>query len=187
MCMNVALARRCLEERPLWWWSLRTAQDEPSSTGKQARFSVTRELVHLIWQNWTQLRLLLRIIIPLYVLATVGLLFVVITSSDGFVLAFHTFVSLSTIAGICMFLPDQVGNRRQFLAERGISPGRIWWSRQLLWLPLLAFAPLSPCSLGSAPVKMFRRNLAESPACWCRWADRPLLWVKLSRCISDRQ
>ncbi len=53
------------------------------------------------------------------------------------------FSSLCWVA-ILTFHGDQVNKRVQFLAERGVSPTRVWWTRQLVpALCVLVFANAS--------------------------------------------
>jgi len=45
------------------------------------------------------------------------------------------------LLGACAFLPDQWGRNFRFLADRGVRPKHVWWSRQLaIFLPLLLSA-----------------------------------------------
>jgi hypothetical protein len=63
-------------------------------------------------------------------------------------LALYAVAAALPLAGTSVFAGDQRKLRFRFLADRGISPGSVWWSRQSVWFVviaiwfMLALAPL---------------------------------------------
>jgi hypothetical protein len=58
---------------------------------------------------------------------------------------------LVSLIGSSVFLADQRMFRFRFLAERGVSPRAVWWSRQLVWMAVAAL-PAIVISLAALPM-----------------------------------
>ncbi|NUQ60843.1 MAG: hypothetical protein HUU20_00030 [Pirellulales bacterium] len=96
----------------------------------------------LVWQHWRQSRRLMGTVwlaMLLFALAAMVILPAPGRGYDGFFLMNWLFSLIAAaLMGTCTFIPDQQGLGFRFLAERGVSPGRVWLSRQMVWgLPTL--------------------------------------------------
>ncbi len=111
-------------------------------------------VIRLVWQHWRESRALLvtlsALLIPLIVLGVLRLCgdpqFYRINyfKEDGAVLGLLAFadpalaLACASLVGACVFLADQRGRSRRFLAERGVPAKYVWLGRQSLAALLLA-------------------------------------------------
>ena len=113
-----------------------TTNSQSSADSRRLSFTTktTTELGRLLWQQWRQSRRL----VGVFALAAflLGFLFVVIPRShnDPEAPGALLMLLLVPLAGVCAFREDWQGRRFRFLAQCGARPGRVWWSRQLVWL-----------------------------------------------------
>ncbi len=135
-------ARSSTERRRTATWSasssLRTSVDALA-------FPIVPPTPALVWQFAIQNRLTL--------IAVLGFLVVAIASTAAFPFSepypapmveyispyLQLLIVLAWIAccwlGCTVFQGDNLGDRIRFLADRGVSPGRVWWSR--VWIPIV--------------------------------------------------
>lgn len=95
-----------------------------------------RGFVRLLWLQWRQsfgwLAIATAMVVPL-VLALIG------RTSDKFSnenLALYGVMAMIAfpLAGAAVLAGDQRRRHYRFLTERGVTPGTVWWSRQLVWM-----------------------------------------------------
>lgn len=55
-------------------------------------------------------------------------------AEQSWTLVVSAIVLVCSLLGSCVFLADQVNRQVRFLAELGVSPRTVWWSRQLFWM-----------------------------------------------------
>jgi ABC-type transport system involved in multi-copper enzyme maturation permease subunit len=60
-------------------------------------------------------------------------------------------ILLVSLIGASTFLADQRMSRFRFLAERGVSPRAVWWSRQLVWMAV-ATVPVIVIGIAMLPM-----------------------------------
>jgi hypothetical protein len=74
----------------------------------------------------------------------------------SFVTAVGVAVVFASLMGSCAFLAEQEGQHFRFFANRGVNPGRVWFAKQFVWLPVAlvtagAFCWISYNSLRHVP------------------------------------
>jgi hypothetical protein len=148
LAVDLWLARRWLNERPLPAWSGWRRGGRVAGDARSTAFARlpprTSSLGLLVWHEWRQSR------------ATIAAIWATILAFLAFVFLargmvwgplyerlVHEILELLTdgilplvaaVSGACVFLGDQRRCRFRFFAEHGISPRRVWLSRQLVWL-----------------------------------------------------
>lgn len=60
--------------------------------------------------------------------------------------------AMATLMGTCVFLADQRKGRFRILAERGVRPGHVWLSRQVVWM-----VPVALLTVAALPLFFFHR------------------------------
>lgn len=135
-----------------------------------------RTYQRLLWQEW---RGTYRLLIAIVVLGVV----VPIVFWPAFIATTVLGVSL---LGACTFLADQEARQFRFFAERGVSPRRLWLSRQVFWgsavlalaaILLIAQRLFVHFALGAAPSEV--RRLWQSMG-WVFDLPNLVIWVALA-------
>ncbi|MDX1925103.1 MAG: hypothetical protein SFV81_01215 [Pirellulaceae bacterium] len=93
----------------------------------------------LVWQFTIQNRMILIAIIAMFLLPAIVLM-IRAAAEDASVVAIPTWLVVSWL-GASVFQSDSVHQRVRFLAERGVAPRTVWWTRQ--------FVPLGLISIGT--------------------------------------
>ncbi|MBN2215806.1 MAG: hypothetical protein JW719_00380, partial [Pirellulales bacterium] len=102
----------------------------------------TSEFGRLLWQQWRQSQRLGGIFVLIALSLAVGFLALgSFHNGDGYSIAFLMMLLLSLV-GACVFQDDWREERYRFLANCGASPGRVWLTRQLVWLAVAAVITL---------------------------------------------
>lgn len=143
---------RWLNERPWWQWRGRT---EPLATNAPNRTLFERSPIpdrrafgRLLWREWMEAKVWLWAL-PLTIApaltselgrvvsgrAPSGMLFLAFATSG---IATLMLIVTPTLLGVWSFHHDRRHELLRFLSHRGSSPGSIWWSKQTVWLTLLA-------------------------------------------------
>lgn len=102
----------------------------------------TSEFGRLLWQQWRQSGRVGIVFILISLLLAMG--FLALGSShngDGYSIALLMTLLLSLV-GACVFRDDWQEDRYRFLANCGARPGRVWLTRQLVWLAVAAVITL---------------------------------------------
>lgn len=157
--MNVWLGMRWLRVEPVERRSPRWRAGAVVAAGASSAVLLRRNagFGRLVWQHWRQSRRLMGTVwFGLLLLAFVAMAVWWVPSRHYQELLIG-FCVLSPIAaalmGVCTFIADQQGSQFRFLVERGISPRKVWLSRQIVWAtPVLVVGlivtilavPLSP-------------------------------------------
>lgn len=81
-------------------------------------------------------------------------------AEQSWTLVVSAIVLVCSLLGSCVFLADQVNRQVRFLAELGISPRTVWWSRQLFWMA----ASVVIASLTLLPALILATNRPEAGA-----------------------
>jgi ABC-2 family transporter protein len=94
----------------------------------------------LVWQFSLQNRM---IVVAIIALCALPLLLLAIHAARGnvAVVAIAAWLVVSWL-GASVFQSDSVHQRIKFLAERGVAPSTVWWTRQIIPLGLLAVASI---------------------------------------------
>ena len=158
--------RQTTSAAPLWWGEATARPDARRLTADHPPPRLRR----LLWQHWRQLRGMALLYGLLAVAATAlwGLQmrmaiewrlqgYYVIHPGLPYLLAIMGV--FGTLVGAAVFLADQRGNSRLFLAERGLSGGIVWLSRQVVGLGFTAAV-----ALGLLPVVL----MAAAGSSWPR-------------------
>ncbi|HEX7379372.1 MAG TPA: hypothetical protein VF278_19775, partial [Pirellulales bacterium] len=150
------------------WLRARRAKRQSRSEGEKA-------MKRLLWQEWRGSRRMLLVVVALGVFVPVALwpLFIPLT-----VLGF-------ALLGASTFLSDQERRQFRFFAERGVSPRRLWFSRQLFWggAALSLAAVLFLAERLWASLVLASPNEAERLLKLTGWVFEPLnylVWVALA-------
>lgn len=171
-------------------WTGRLASLWPA--GVPALPSRSSILGRLAWQHWRDSGWILGILFALATLAALPAAMVppntMLTNASLFdaqlnsvpaarmrLLGYWGFLYLGTMAasllGVYAFRADQRGASFRFLADRGVSPRMVWFSRQLTWLCLVALGTLVLLLLAMAWAKT-PRVAAGLPSSWAAaWSD----------------
>ena len=124
------------------------AVDSGTTTAADAELSGDTGFTRLVWQSWRQsgsMVLALAAMIGPFILLTVGKTIYKLAAGltrdpriDGFWFGIFLFLAFAAapMAGVCVFLADQRRQGFRFLTDRGVRPGLVWLSRQVIWLPV---------------------------------------------------
>lgn len=143
---------RWLNERPWWQWRRRT---EPLKTNthnralfEQSPIPDRRAFGRLLWREWMEAKVwlwALPLTIAPALTAELGRVVPGRAPSAMLFLAFATsgiatlmLIVTPTLLGVWSFHHDRRHELLRFLSHRGGSPSSIWWSKQAVWLTLLA-------------------------------------------------
>jgi hypothetical protein len=113
------------------------------------------ELGRLVWQHWRQSRgmflLFSLLVVPIMLVFfeentrhMIGYASVCLDPANIVMVLLASVVALLglSLMGTCTFQADQRRNSFRFLADRGMAPSRIWWSRQVLTMFFSIAMPL---------------------------------------------
>lgn len=156
----------------LAWWNGLDLRYRPTT---HARASTQGMVPSLLWQITTQNRLIAVFALSIVVLpffAYLGLSDFGFTRTSGFE-AMVVFVGSITALLLCwlgasVFGSDGTKQRIRFLADRGVSPGLVWWTRQIvpLSIVLLAFGcwyVLYAYAAANEPIERYPRRVPPLP------------------------
>ena len=137
-----------------------------ASTGWWSCFDAWPQWQRLVWQEWRSGKSTLWLIAAVYVLlVTLLLTFDVRTGYDP-----GTFLGplmvVGGLLGTFVFHHDQRRRQVRFLAEHGVSPNLLWWSRQSFWFPLL---PVRCVAVSLVEYVCIRMWVTESRRDWQDW------------------
>lgn len=97
------------------------------------------QLGRLMWLQWRQSRVLWSSLAIPFLISGAWNWFHPLGNNDADMLFVVSTGILCLGLGISVFRGQQAQSRFRYFAERGISPGRVWWGHQLLVLVLLIF------------------------------------------------
>ena len=112
------------------------------STDWWSRWNAYPQWQRLTWQEWRSSRLSLWPIALTYVVLTTLILTTSPRTDWVPSMLEAPLVVVGGLLGTCVFHNDQRRRQFRFLAEHGVSPSRLWWTRQSFWcafLPVLCF------------------------------------------------
>ncbi len=138
LVFDLVIGKDWLGPQP-WRLSARWLERRPRRIPLRSKPSQWRSLLGLQWQHS-------RVAIGLFALVVVAVvlhaLFARWRQESGGSVPLVMMV-VAALAGACVFSGDQRRMSFRFLAARGISPTRIWLSRQILWMVILLLLSLS--------------------------------------------
>ena len=112
------------------------------STDWWSRWNAYPQWQRLTWQEWRSSRLSLWPLALTYVVLTTLILTTSPRTDWVPSMLEAPLVVVGGLLGTCVFHNDQRRRQFRFLAEHGVSPSRLWWTRQSFWcafLPVLCF------------------------------------------------
>ncbi len=148
---DVWLGLRWLRGEPQWRWFPEALPARAAGRSSSARLlrCCRGEFSRLVWQHWRQsASLMFAVVCGVLLLAAPGVGSQWVPEHMGriFDLAWCFAVAGVALLGACAFMADQQRGSFRFFADRGISPGAVWWSRQLVWgLPALGIMAMVFC------------------------------------------
>jgi hypothetical protein len=102
-------------------------------------------LGHLVWQHLRQSGWLMAILTALVFVAVMASRMIdQVVHGDERPMAIPMIV-LAVLMGCCMFLADQEKRRYRFFVEHNAPPRYVWFTRQMLWLPVVIATTLYFC------------------------------------------
>lgn len=136
-----------LTSKPKWliWQNWLTKFERRGSRGNLLDAKPQGLALSLLWQVAVQNRMLL------FALGALFLLPVLAIYNREFV-AIPAWLIVSWL-GASVFQSDNVHQRIKFLAERGVAPGTIWWTRQILPFGLIVIAQVVAALVGQALIR----------------------------------
>lgn len=104
------------------------------------RTTAWSQLGRMMWLQWRQSRVLWCSLAIPFLVSGAWNWFGTRVNNDGYMLFALCYGLLCLGLGVGMFRGQQAQSRFRYFAERGISPGRVWWGHQFLVLIPLTFA-----------------------------------------------
>ena len=145
-----------------------------ASTGLWSHWNASPQWQRLMWQEWRSSKSLLWPIALTYVLLAVAFLTLnTATDFDPGLLQAPLLV-VGGLVGTFVFHDDQRRGRYRFLAEHGVSPRRLWWTRQAYW-----FAILLACCLAALLTDYVAWRVSGSLSAWDGAANGGLIGLTL--------